>query len=224
MRRRNSFRLCVGVCEILELRTCPSSMWSSMEGFLTIMAPSPTSVVRATQYDHQMVVQVDTETPVIFDGDAARYMAALAPNGEYLTSLEIILMPSVAGDAVLARSRTLEDDAFTALWSQNTDGFVDDVSDDDASAIAVDDDLSIIMDDYDDSIIMDDYDDLFSASVEVDDLPEEASEDELVAVDSDVAITDDIDLQQEEAFDGGFQIALAEIFSDWNAHPIDATL
>lgn len=215
MRRRNSFRLCVGVCEILELRTCPSSMWSSMEGFLTIMAPSPTSVVRATQYDHQMVVQVDTETPVIFDGDAARYMAAFAPNGEYLTSLEIILMPSVAGDAVLARSRTLEDDAFTALWSQNTDGFVDDVSGDDASAIAVDDDLSIIMDDYDD---------LFSASVEVDDLPEEASEDELVAVDSDVAITDDIDLQQEEAFDGGFQIALAEIFSDWNAHPIDATL
>ena len=190
-------------CEVLELRTCPSSMWSSIDGFLTIMCPSSASVVHMTPYDHQTVVQVDAEAPVIFASDAVRYLAAFAPDGEYLASVKIVVLPAVAGDISLAQPRTQADD-FTLFWSQNPDG----LSDDDSFVVPVEADLPTV-DDNDEDLVSGFSADCFSVDV-IDD----------TSVDSTLTIEEEISSETfeaavlpEEVVDESFDTVLVEIFS-----------
>ncbi len=214
MRRCRNSSLALA-CEVLELRTCPSSMWSSMDGFLTIMCPSPASVVHMTQYDHQTVVQVDTETPVIFASDAARYLAAFAPDGEYLASVEIVVLPAVAGDVSLAQPRTQADDDFTLFWSQNPDG----LSDDGSFGVPVEADFPIT-DDNDGDLVSG-----FSADCPSVDVIDDTSADSALTIEDEIGSEAfEVAVLPEEIVDENFDIVLLEIFSSQKDLLVSANL
>ncbi len=214
MRRCRNSSL-IQACEVLELRTYPSSMWSSIDGLLTIMCPSPTSVVHMTQYDYQTVVQVDAEAPVIFASDAVRYLAAFAPDGEYLASVEIVVLPAVAGDVSLAQSRTQADDDFTLCWSQNPDG----LSDDDSFIVLVEADLPIV-DENDEDLVSG-----FSADYLSVDVIDDTSVDSALTTEEEVSSeTFEVAVLPEEVVDESFDTVLVEIFSSQEDLLVDANL
>lgn len=212
MRRQNSARYVP--CELLELRVYPSTASLGSNGFLTIMGSSPASVIHVTEYDHQMVVQVDVGTPSIFEKDQVRFLAGFTPDGEYLASLEIVFLPSVAGDVSLGSPRTPEDDAYTLFWIQHADDLVAFFSDD-IPTIIVDADIPIAIDN--------DLISGFSASSTEEDLPVIVSEDELASVDVGAAVFEDFG-PQEKIADEGFETAVIEIFSNQDDLLVDATL
>ncbi len=213
MRYRNPARYTQ--CELLELRALPSSVSLSSDGFLTIMGSSPQSAIHVTEYDHHMVVQIDTETPLIFEKDEVRYLAGFAPNGEYLAPLEIIFLRS-AGDVSLAKPHTQqEDDDCTLLWSQYEDGPSTDSGDDDAF-VAIEVDIPVVVANDDDVVSG------FSAASEMEDDLLVMAEDEVASV-TDPAAFEDVELQ-EESVNEGFDNALIDIFSNQDDLLINATI